>query len=189
MADDDKKAPTEPAIDMTKFEAATKAAVSAALSEAGQAAQAERQQREAQDAAARQAAATAANPDPVADVLRPHLQPLAAMLNLKAEDAKDASVFYATTPAAGKYSAAIETKFTECVQRGQPMNRASIWQWIRGSDAFLSERIKERDAELETARQAQTLQGSRGSLPAGTPSIDVNASDEDLAKSLENVQF
>ncbi len=183
----EEKKPTEPAIDLSKVQDAVKSAVSSAIADGQRTAQAHHDAA-ARDAAAREAAGRVAA-DPVAQVVAPYLTPVVATMNLKSDDAKDAAIFYSTTPEASKFSAHIEAKFNECVQRGQPMNRASIWQWLKGSEAYIAERIKQHDQEVETARQAQTLQGNRGGVPSGAPAVDVNASDDELSKALEGVQF
>jgi len=175
---DEKTPGTEPQIDMSRLEASMQAAAGRAIADA---------QRNARPAPP----VHATEPDPVADVLRPYVVPLAQAMNLKADDAKDAAIFYHTTAEAGAFAADIEAKFNECVANGRPMNRASIWQWYKGAnfDKFADARQKHRDDEIKRAREAQTVQGSRGGVPAGRPQIDVNASDEDLASAIRGLQF
>lgn len=174
----DEKTITEPQIDMSRLEQSMKSAVQAGIAEVVRTAP--RPQPVVQ---------RPQEPDPVAEVLRPIVGPDLMRLNFKADDAKDAVIFYNGTPEATKHSEAIEAKFNEMAQNGRPMNRASIWQWIRGSDAFVTERIKQRDAEIETARQAQTIQGSRGGVPTGRPNVDITTSDDDLAAAVTGLEF
>lgn len=180
----DPEKPTEPQIDFSRLEASTKAAVVAGIAEASKNAP--------RPVVVQQSPPQAQQPDPVGDVINPYLAPVARLVNLKADSAIDAATFYATVKDAAPHSAEIEAKFNECVQKGMPMNRISIWQWMQGAniDKIVEQRIKNRDAEIEAARQAQTLQGSRGGVPTGgRPSVDINATDDELASAVHGLEF
>ncbi len=138
---------------------------------------------------ARAAAATQA--DPVASTIMPILAPALRELAIKGDSGRDAAVFYATTPQAAKYSGVIENRFNELLRRGIPVDRASLWNLIKGEnqETFVKEAIAARDQEVKNAQEAATVRGSRGGTPQGQVREATSMSQDELLKALDNVAF
>lgn len=138
---------------------------------------------------ARADAATQA--DPVASTIMPLLAPAFRELAIKGDSGRDAAVFYATTPEAAKYSGQIESRFNELLKRGIPVDRASLWNLIKGENmpAFLDAEIKRREADVKAAQDAATVRGSRGGAPAGQVREATSMNRDELEKALENIAF
>lgn len=140
------------------------------------------EQRRREQTQADPVAATVLGNDAVASALR--------NVAIKADSGRDAAVFYSTTPAAAKYSAAIEQRWNHLTAQGIPVDRASIWNLIRGENlgTFVDEEIKNRAEEIKRAEREAVAQGSRGVVPA----IVREARDmkpEELETALDNVLF
>ena len=126
-----------------------KDAATAALKEADSA-------REAKEAQAAQAAAQASrNEDPLRQVLLKELGPDIARATLMAADAQDAARFYSGNPEAGKYREQVEAKSSELMARGEPMDRQSIFYYIRGKD-FDKFRTDANEAERQQQARANS---------------------------------
>lgn len=139
----------------------------------------------------RERANAATQADPVASTIMPILAPALRELAIKGDSGRDAAVFYATTPQAAKYSGMIENRFNELLKRGIPVDRASLWNLIKGEnqDTFVAEAIKSRDAEVKAAQDAATVRGSRGGAPAGQVREATSMNRDELEKALENIAF
>lgn len=144
-----------------------------------------------QDSQNRERAAAATQADPVASTIMPILAPALRELAIKGDSGRDAAVFYATTPQAAKYSGVIESRFNELLARGIPVDRASLWNLIKGEnqDSFVKEAIERRDAEVKAAQEAATVSGSRGGVPQGQIREASSMTVDELQKALDNVAF
>lgn len=125
--------------------------------------------------------------DPLANTLNPYLQPV----QLSAASATDAAVFYATTDSAKAYAAKIE----ELARQYPTTPRATLWQYIRGSDEYIQaevqRRLDEQKRAAEVAAQGSAL-GIGGPQRQGYAGPVRQASEmppEDLAKALEGYSF
>lgn len=109
---------------------------------------------------------------------------------IKADAGRDAAVFYATTPAAAKYSGAIEGRFNELLSKGIPVDRASLWNLIRGENlpTFIEEEIQNRAAAVKRAEGAAVAQGSRG-VPTARVREARDMKPDELVAALENIVF
>lgn len=138
-----------------------------------------------------QQAVAATQADPVASTIMPILSPVLRELAIKGDSGRDAAVFYATTPQAAKYSGVIEARFNELLARNIPVDRASLWNLIKGEnqDSFVKEAIERRDAEVKAAQEAATVRGSRGGAPSGQVREATSMSQDELLKALDNVAF
>jgi hypothetical protein len=144
-----------------------------------------------QDQQNRERANAATQADPVASTIMPILAPALRELAIKGDSGRDAAVFYATTPQAAKYSGGIEARFNELLARGIPVDRASLWNLIKGEnqETFVAEAIKNRDAEVKAAQDAATVRGSRGGAPQGQIREASGMTQDELLKALDNVAF
>jgi hypothetical protein len=138
-----------------------------------------------------EANARATQADPVASTIMPILAPALRELAIKGDSGRDAAVFYATTPQAAKYSGVIEARFNELLKRGIPVDRASLWNLIKGEnqESFVQQAIKDRDEEVKRAQEAATVRGSRGGAPAAQVREASSMSQDELLKALDNVAF
>jgi hypothetical protein len=196
MADEPNTQAVPAAFDMdalaTKIGEATAAAAAKGTTAAIEGiAQRNRQQQQLDQQNRDRVAATQA--DPVASTVLGNEAVAGALrtVAIKADSGRDAAVFYATTPDAAKYSGVIEGRFNDLIARGIPVDRASIWNLVRGENlgTFVEAEIKRRDEEVKRASDAAVAQGSRGGAP-NTQIVDAHElSAEDLAKALENVSF
>ena len=139
-------------------------------------------------------AAAATQADPIASTIMPVLAPALRELAIKGDSGRDAAVFYATTPAAHRWSGVIEARFNDLLSRGIPVDRASLWNLIKGEQGLTAdgikfeEAVKNRDEAIKRAQEAETIRGSRGGAPAGQRDASRMTADE-LATALEDVAF
>jgi hypothetical protein len=87
-----------------------------------------------------QQAQAATQADPIASTIMPVIAPALRELAIKGDSGRDAAVFYATTPQSHKYSGVIEQRFNELLARGIPVDRASLWNLIKGRTRSSSSR-------------------------------------------------
>jgi hypothetical protein len=133
--------------------------------------------------------------DPVASTIMGTMEPALRNIAIRADSGRDAAVFYTTTPAAGRFSGVIEARFNDLLARGIPVDRASIWNLIKGEQGLthegitFEEQIKRRDEEVKRAEEAATIRGSRGGAPSQMVRDARSMSAEDLDKALEDVAF
>jgi hypothetical protein len=133
--------------------------------------------------------------DPVASTILNTVGPALRELAIKGDSGRDAAVFYTTTPAAGRFSGVIEGRFNDLLARGIPVDRASIWNLIKGEQGLthdgitFEEQIKRRDEEVKRAEEAATIRGSRGGAPSQMIRDARAMSPEDLETALDNVAF
>lgn len=145
-----------------------------------------------QQAAAAAAAATQA--DPVASTIMPIIAPALRELAIKGDSGRDAAVFYATTPAAHRFSGQIESRFNDLAARNIPVDRASIWNLIKGEQGLtpggltFDEAIKQRDEEVKRAQEATTVRGSRGT-PTAPVRDPYSMTPDELASAIDGVAF
>ena len=186
MADNETQAAPAAPFDMDAMAARLQQAAAQGTQQAieGVARRNQAQQQQQQQAAATQA-------DPVASTIMPILAPALRELAIKGDSGRDAAVFYATTPQAAKYSGVIEQRFNELLARGIPVDRASLWNLIKGEnqDSFVKEAIERRDSEVKAAQEAATVRGSRGGAPQGQIREASSMSQDELLKALDNVAF
>lgn len=185
MAEETQAAPAAQAFDVNAMAAQLQNAAAAGTRQAIEAVAA-RTQQERQEAVRQQQTQA----DPVASTILQTVEPALRNIAIKGDSGRDAAIFYATTPAAAKYAQQIETRHNELLNRGIPVDRASLWNLIRGEnlDAFVEERVKQRDADLKRAQEAETVRGTRGA-PMEPVRDAREMSPEDLAKAIENVSF
>lgn len=100
----------------------------------------------------------AQQPDPLAGTLSPYLTPV----QLQAQAATDAAVFYATNDEAKGYAAKIE----ELANSYPGTPRAKIWQFIRGSDEYINAAVQKR---LDDQKRAAELAAQGSALGVGSP--------------------
>lgn len=180
-------APAAPTFDMAALE---RKVLSAAQSGAAQAVESVAARTRAAKADADRAAATQA--DPVASTVlnNPDVAATLRGIAIKADSGRDAAVFYATTPAAAKFSSAIEQRFNLLASQGIPVDRASLFNLIKGEnmDTFVEAEIKRRAEEVQRAENAAVAQGSRG-VPAAQVLEARDMKPDELATALEGVSF
>ena len=149
---------------------------------------------QAQAAAAEQTRQTQA--DPVASTILSTVGPALRELAVKGDSGRDAAVFYATAGAgARRFAAQIEARHNELLARGIPVDRASLWNLIKGENGIddngetVDQAIKRRDAEVRRAAEAETVRGSRGGAPDPRAVDPYSQAPDELAKSLEGLPF
>ena len=127
----------------------------------------------------------------MASTILPIVGPALREVAIKADSGRDAAVFYATTPQSHKYSGVIESRFNDLLARGIPVDRASLWNLIKGEnqDAFIAEAIKQRDEEVRRAQEAATVRGTRGGAPMAQVRDPHTMTQDELATALENIAF
>ena len=132
--------------------------------------------------------------DPVASTILQTVAPHLRELAIKGDSGRDAAVFYATTPAAHRWSGVIEQRFNDLLARNIPVDRASLWNLIKGEQGLTAdgikfeEAVKRRDEEIQRAKDAETIRGSRGGVNTQTRDASSMTTDE-LSKALEDVAF
>lgn len=133
-----------------------------------------------------------ASENPLKAVISPIIEPELARLKMIAEGASDAAVFYGTNPHAAKYKDEIEKNFRALMQNGTPFTRDALLKYVMGHPEnikkLVDEGIEAEKAKLKAAEEAETLGGSL--RPQQGPVKDAHdATDEELAKALENAYF
>jgi hypothetical protein len=131
-------------------------------------------------------------PDPLRDVLAPYLAPIAQFLNLKAELAADAAVFYPNRPEAAPFRQRIEEVVMDQANRGRPITREQAWSYLRGSELFdqlLEKTMKERQDAASRARNNTMLGPGLTRSPGQPMKSAIDATDEELENALKNVPF
>ncbi len=131
--------------------------------------------------------------NPLRDVLRPVLDPELSRINIIAEGAKDAAIFYSSSPEASAHKDYIEKAFQTMVQNGTPMNRDAIYKHWKGENeqtrfkAWREEEIK-REKEAEERKQYETIGG--GNRPVVGKVVEArDLPIEELEKALEGMTF
>jgi len=134
---------------------------------------------------------TARDSDPLRDAIAPMIQPALDKINLTAQDAKDASVYYATHPEAVKHSKKLEAAFNKMASQGTPQTRESLMEWLKGHDfdSFYKERFEEDAKKAELAKNSQTVDAAGNVIVAPVVAVDENTSDADLEKSIGSSVF
>jgi hypothetical protein len=133
--------------------------------------------------------------DPVANTIMSTVGPVLRELAIKGDSGRDAAVFYTTTPAAGRFSSVIEARFNDLLARGIPVDRASIWNLIKGEQGLthdgitFEEQIKRRDEEVKRAEEAATIRGSRGAVPSQITRDPFSMAPDELEKAIDGVAF
>src|SRR5262245_48499162 len=126
--------------------------------------------------------------DPMADLLRPYLEPIQRKAAIAEESADDAAEFYGSHPDLDKEDrTAIETRFKQMKAAGVPFKREDIYKHHIGDniDKVVDKRIKKRDEDLARAANASTVVG--GGSPERGPAQVADArsmSTGDLEKAL-----
>ena len=147
---------------------AVRSAVQEMQTQAAQQAQQQQAQQRQQQAAAQQWS------DPVAQTVRPYIEPVVQALNLQVQAANDKSDFYMTYPEAAGYRQDVESMFQQLMQQGRPMEREAVWHYYKGKNAAaFSERDAQKakeDLEASTSRFA-TVGGPSAQRPTG-PNMD-----------------
>lgn len=187
MAEDTQAAPAGPQFDVEAMEqrlaTAAQAGAARAVESIAARTRADQQTR---------AAAERTQADPVASTVMGNEAVASAFrtVAIKADMGRDAAVFYATTPAAAKYSAAIEQRKNQLAAQGIPVDSASVWNLIRGENlpAFIEEEIQNRAAAVKRAEDAAVAQGSRG-VPNSQVRQARDLKPDELAQALDNVLF
>lgn len=134
-------------------------------------------------------------PDPMEQLIAPYVTPALTRVALTAEAAMDAATFYAdpSNAKALKYRDKIEEKFLEMAGSGRPVPRRDVWNWLRGGPLYqtiLEDEIKDRDAQLEAARHAQTAGAGSPRVPAaGSRKSAWEMDDNELRDTLKDVAF
>lgn len=133
-----------------------------------------------------------ASENPLKAVIEPIMAPEMNRLRMLAEGAQDAAVFYGTNPEAIRYKDQIETNFKALMQNGTPFTRDALLKYVKGHpeniQKLVDEGIAAEKKKLADAAEAETLGG--GHRPQSAQVKDAfTASDEELAKALENVTF
>ncbi len=133
--------------------------------------------------------------DPVASTILDTVRPMMRELAIKGDSGRDAAVFYTTTPAAGRFSGVIESRFNDLLARGIPVDRASIWNLIKGEQGLtpdgltIEDEIKRRADDVKRAEEAATIRGSRGGAPSAVTRDARSMSADELEQALDGVTF
>jgi len=183
-------APAAPAFDMNAMADRLAQAAAAGTQQAIERVAARNQQ---QQQAAEQQRQTQA--DPVASTILNTVAPLLQKVAVKGDHGRDAAIFYATNPAAAKFSGVIEGRVNELSARNIEVDRHSVWNLIKGEQGLnadgltFDQALERREAEVKAAREAETIRGSRGGAPAPILRDPTSMSAEELEKAMENVAF
>jgi len=166
--------------------------IKAAFDQARQDARTQAQQNA--EARARAAAVNQVAQDPLAQTLRPYIEPVARELNLKTDMAMDAVRFYNRNADALKYEQDIENVVNTMASRGTPWDRDTAFKYIKGAkfDHFMGEEIKAREAKTqEAAQQGFAIGGSSVSGPqvGRLVGLGPNSKLEDLESALAGLTF
>lgn len=188
MADEAINTDALAAANTAAIQAAVKAEFNAARQEAQRQAQ-ENAQRRAQQQAVNQVAQ-----DPLAQTLRPYIEPVARSLNLKADNALDAVHFYNENPSASQHRVEIENIVNTMAAQGQAFDRDTAYKFLKGAkfDQFVDAEIKERERKTNEAQQQGFAVGAAG---VGGPHVGrlvglgPNSKLEDLETALAGVAF
>jgi GAF domain-containing protein len=149
-------------------------------------AQQQAEQREAQAEASRRTQA-----DPVAQTVWPVVGPALRDVAIKADHGRDAAIFYATNPSAGRYSGQIEARVNELGARNIQVDRHSVFNLLKGENlsSFVDEEIKNRENKIREAEQAAVISGSRGGTIGQQARDPYDMTPEELTQALDNIAF
>lgn len=128
--------------------------------------------------------------DPMADLIRPHVEPGLRASQLAALDAKDAAVFYATTPEAAAFRDKVEGAAQKLMAAGTPFVREDIWKWFLGGNPDVYAKVTKDKSDLAAARAAGATHVGPGSPPkqdAVKQALDMTP--EELSKEMEGRTF
>lgn len=148
----------ETPINLDAIKAATAEAVKGTVAQLQQ--DQARQQQQAQQAQAQRQQAQQLAGDPLAQVIGPYVAPAFQQLAIQAASANDKADFYLSHPEAVHARAEIEAAHQASIQRGQPMDRESLYFYQRGrdpqawqarEDQFRNERLQQLGAQFATA--------------------------------------
>jgi len=112
--------------------------------------------------------------DPVAQTVRPYIEPALQAMNLQVMAANDRSDFYLSNPDAVAYRPQVEAMFQQKMADGQPMQREALWYHYigRNREAF-NQRDAERQAQQTAAAQRQfATVGGPSALRQGGPDLE-----------------
>lgn len=108
--------------------------------------------------------------DPVADLLRPYLEPVARQAAIASDSADDAAEFYGAHAELEKEERLeIEKRFKALKAQGLPLKREDIYNHYVGENVekVVEKRIKKRDEQVTRAANASTVgSGSPDRAPA-----------------------
>lgn len=130
--------------------------------------------------------------DIVAPVVRDMAEPALRALDITANDAKDAALFYVEHPEALTYKKDLENASDTMKRQGTPMTREALWDWYRGKnfDKFRDQANKKQQEDAErAAREAATLGPGSPNRDAGPQKDPHDMTDEELAKAVQGVAF
>jgi hypothetical protein len=98
--------------------------------------------------------------DPMADILRPYIEPVARAAQIAADSADDAAEFYSSHGDLEKDERLeIERRFKSLKAQGLPLKREDIYNHYVGEnvDKVVEKRMKKRDEAITKARDAATV--------------------------------
>ena len=132
--------------------------------------QAQREQAEQAQRLAQQQQAARAQQDPVAQTIRPYIEPALQAMNLQVQAANDRADFYDTFPEARTYKQDVESMFQQLMAQGRPLEREAVWHYYKGKNAeAIAQRAEaDKQAQLQaSANQYATVGGPSATRPPG----------------------
>lgn len=154
--------PDEPQFNEDALKSQVASAVRETLGEMQQQQQAQRQQQVQQQRVA--AAQHQFQSDPVAQTLQPYLAPVVQRAEMQMQAANDKVDFYLGHPEAGGQRADIEKTFQQLMAEGRPMERESIFFYLRGRDpeGYVKSQNEQRQQQLQGVAQQGATVGYAG---------------------------
>lgn len=187
---DEKQTQAAPAFDMDAMAARLQDAAARGTAQAIENVAA-RSQQQAEQRAAQEESNRRTQADPVAQTVWPVIGPALREVAVKADHGRDAAVFYATNPTAGRYSGQIEARVNELGARGIQVDRHSVYNLLKGENlnSFVDEEIKNRASKVREAEQAAVVAGSRGGTIGQQARDPYDMTQEELTQALDNIAF
>lgn len=132
-----------------------------------------------------------ATENPLAAIIDPIMAPRLRMLELKADGAMDAAMFYAEHPEMLKHREKIEQAFIASINQGTPHSRNALRSWYIGEnfENFRKEADEADKQKVELARRDGVIDG--GYRPAGSGVVKeaFTATTEELTTGLKDLPF
>ena len=131
--------------------------------------------------------------DPLQSAITQHTDPRFAQQDIEIAAAADAGLFYAAHPEALKHKDEIEAGFNNLKSQGKAFTREAVYEWWRGSaknfDRLVAEGVEADKQKVKDAENAETVDASGRPVVQSTIKVDHTTPEEEVAKSLENVEF
>lgn len=113
-----------------------------------------------------------------------------AQQDIEIAAAADAGMFYATHTEALKHKDEIEQAFNNLKAQGKAFTREAVYEWWKGKnfDKLVGQALEDEKKKVSDAEHATTVDSS-GRPVVESVKVDHNTPEEEVAKTLENVEF